>query len=147
MCRICATSNGEQRVQVFILVVQGLSQKQQQLMWQYFELVDWQGLKLPSPRGGNEIVWTVLNAQSKCEKTGYVLRKNLQYLVKSCLQWNCYQRSARNRVQIQRRNPPSNCQKISRLFLSCCLFCLSYPRDFHRDKYCWERPRIHSWED
>jgi len=26
--RICATSNGEQRVQVFIPVVQGLSQKQ-----------------------------------------------------------------------------------------------------------------------
>jgi len=30
--RICATSNGEQRVQVLILVVQVLSQKQQQLM-------------------------------------------------------------------------------------------------------------------
>ena len=27
-------------------VVQGLSQKQRQLMQQYFELVDWQGLKL-----------------------------------------------------------------------------------------------------
>ena len=27
--RICATSNGEQRVQVLILVVHGLSQKQQ----------------------------------------------------------------------------------------------------------------------
>jgi len=46
--RICATSNGEQRVQVLILVVQGLSQKQRQLMQQYFELVDWQVLKLPS---------------------------------------------------------------------------------------------------
>jgi len=46
--RICATSNGEQRVQVLILVVQGLSQKQRQLMQHYFELVDWQGLKLPS---------------------------------------------------------------------------------------------------
>jgi len=43
-----ATSNGEQRVQVLIPVVQGLSQKQRQLMDQYFELVDWQGLKLPS---------------------------------------------------------------------------------------------------
>ena len=30
--RICATSNGEQRVQVLIPVVQGLSQKQRQLM-------------------------------------------------------------------------------------------------------------------
>jgi len=46
--RICATSNGEQRVQELILVVQGLSQKQRQLMQQYFELVDGQGLKLPS---------------------------------------------------------------------------------------------------
>jgi len=31
-----------------IPVVQGLSQKQRQLMQQYFELVDWQGFKLPS---------------------------------------------------------------------------------------------------
>jgi len=46
--RIGVTSNGEQRVQVLIQVVQGLSQKQRQLMRQYFELVDWQGLKLPS---------------------------------------------------------------------------------------------------
>ena len=46
--RIRATSNGEQRVQVLIPVVQGLSQKQRQLMQQYFELVDWQGLKLLS---------------------------------------------------------------------------------------------------
>jgi len=46
--RICATSNGEQRVQGLIQVVQGLSQKQQQLMQQYFKLLDWQGLKLPS---------------------------------------------------------------------------------------------------
>jgi len=37
---ICATSNGEKRVQVSIQVVQGLSHKQQQLMQQYFELVD-----------------------------------------------------------------------------------------------------------
>ena len=41
-------SNGEQRVQVLIPVMQGLSQKQQQLMQHYFELVYWQGLKLPS---------------------------------------------------------------------------------------------------
>ena len=33
---------------MLILVVQGLSQKERQLMQQYFELVDWQGLKLPS---------------------------------------------------------------------------------------------------
>jgi len=48
LLRICTKSNGEQRVQEFILVVQGLSQKQRQLMQQYFELVDWQGLKLRS---------------------------------------------------------------------------------------------------
>ena len=46
--RIFATSNGEQRVQVLIPVVQGLSQKRRQLMQKYFELVDWKGLKLPS---------------------------------------------------------------------------------------------------
>ena len=46
--KICATSNGEQRVQVLITVVQGLTQKQRQLMQQYFELVDWKGLKLLS---------------------------------------------------------------------------------------------------
>ena len=46
--RICATLNGEQRVHVLILVVQGLSQKQRQRIQQYFELLDWQGLKLPS---------------------------------------------------------------------------------------------------
>jgi len=45
--RICATSNGEQRVQVLIPLVQGLSQKQRQLIQQYFVLVDWQGLQLP----------------------------------------------------------------------------------------------------
>jgi len=44
--RICATSNGEQRIQMLIPVAQGLSQKQQQLMQQHFKLVDWQGLKL-----------------------------------------------------------------------------------------------------
>jgi len=57
--RICATLNGAQRVQMLIPVVQGLSQKQQQLMQQYLELVDWHGLKLPSAetrRGDNEIV-------------------------------------------------------------------------------------------
>ena len=46
-----ATSNSEQRVQVLILVVHRLSQKQRQLMQQYFGLVDWQGLKLPSAEG------------------------------------------------------------------------------------------------
>ena len=53
--RICATSNGEQRVQVLHLVVQGLSQKLRQLMQQYIELVEWQELKLRLSRE-NEIV-------------------------------------------------------------------------------------------
>jgi len=35
-------------VKVLIPVVQGLSQKQRQLMQQYFALMDSQGLKLPS---------------------------------------------------------------------------------------------------
>jgi len=38
--RICATSNGEQRVQVLIPVVQGLSQKQRQLMQQYSRSIE-----------------------------------------------------------------------------------------------------------
>ena len=46
--RICATSNGEQSIQVLIAVVHGLSQKQRQLIQQYLELVHWQGLNLPS---------------------------------------------------------------------------------------------------
>ena len=46
--KICATSNGEQRVQVLIRILQGLSQKHRQLMQQYFKLVDWQGLKMLS---------------------------------------------------------------------------------------------------
>jgi len=39
--RICATSNGEQRVQVLIPVVQGLSQKQRQLMIDLCCLITW----------------------------------------------------------------------------------------------------------
>jgi len=46
--RICATSNGEQRVQMLIPVGHRLSQRQRQLRKQYVELVDWQGLKRPS---------------------------------------------------------------------------------------------------
>ena len=85
--RICATSNGEQRVQVLIPVLQGLSQKQRQLMQQYFEQVDWQGLKLPSAERRQRDSLKKLIAPSKCGKTGHVLRKNSQHLVKSCLQW------------------------------------------------------------
>jgi len=84
--RICATSNSKQRVHVLIPVVQGLSQKQRQLMQQYFELVDWQGLtgKLPSAKRRQRDSLNFFNAQSKYGKTGYVLRKNSQHLVKSC---------------------------------------------------------------
>ena len=46
MCNV--ERRAAERVQVLILVVQGLSQKQRQLMQQYFELVGWQELKLPS---------------------------------------------------------------------------------------------------
>jgi len=48
--RIYTTSNSEQRVQVLIPVVNGLSQTQRQIMQQYFELMGWQGLKLPSAK-------------------------------------------------------------------------------------------------
>jgi len=48
MCNV-----SEQRVQVLILAVQGMSQKQRQLIQQYVELVDWQGLKLPSAERGS----------------------------------------------------------------------------------------------
>jgi len=72
-------------------------------MQQYFEPADWQGLSYRRPRGDNEIVRKDLNAQSKSEKSGYVLRKNSQHLVKSCLHRNCYRPSARNSVRIQQR--------------------------------------------
>jgi len=41
-------------------------------------------------------------ARSKCGRTGYILKKNVQHLVKSCLQRNCYLPRARNRVHIQK---------------------------------------------
>jgi len=44
------------------------------------------------PRGDNEIVYFFCNDQSKCGKTGCMVRKNSQHLVKT-----------RNRVRIQRR--------------------------------------------
>jgi len=100
--RICATSNGEQRVpsQALIMVVQGLSQKQRQLMQQYFESVDWQGLKLPSAERRQR------NGLKKFERSVEVWKDWIRlkkHLVKSCLQRNCYQPSARNRVRIQER--------------------------------------------
>ena len=54
--RMSVTSNGEQRIQVLIPVVQGLSQKQRLIIQQYFELVDLQELKLPSAKRRREIV-------------------------------------------------------------------------------------------
>jgi len=106
--RICATSNGEQRVQVLIPVVQGLSQKQRQLTQQYFELMDWQGLKLPSYERRQQDSLKSFEHSVEVSKDWRRLkkelaRKNSQHLVKSCLQRNCYQPSARKRVQIQQR--------------------------------------------
>ena len=100
--RMSATSNGEQRIHVSIPVVQGLSQKQRQLMQQYFELVDWQGFKLPSAERWQRDSLKSLNVQSKCGKTGYVLRKNSQHLVKSCLQCKCYQPQAKRSLDEER---------------------------------------------
>ena len=50
--RMSARSYSEKIVQVLILVVQGVSQKQRQLKQHYVKLVDWQGLKLPSAKRG-----------------------------------------------------------------------------------------------
>ena len=51
--RICATSTGEQKVRVLILVVHRLSRgidscEQRQLMQQYSKVIDWRRLELPS---------------------------------------------------------------------------------------------------
>jgi len=80
-------SDGEQRVQVLIPVVQGLSQKQRQLKQQYFELVDWQGLSLPSAERRQrdslksfERLVDVCKDWIRLEKE----RLNSQHLVKSC---------------------------------------------------------------
>jgi len=47
--RLSATSNGEQRVRVFVMPnAQGLNRNTQFLMQEYLKLVDWKGLELPS---------------------------------------------------------------------------------------------------
>jgi len=45
-------------------------------MQPYFEIMDWQGLKLPSAERRQRDSLKSLNTQSKCGKTEYVLRKN-----------------------------------------------------------------------
>jgi len=79
--RICATSNFEQRVQVLILVVQGLSQKQRQLMQQYFKLVEWQGLKLPSAERKQRDSLKSVERSVKVWKDWIRLKKELATLV------------------------------------------------------------------
>jgi len=72
-------------------------------MQQYFELVDCHGLKLPSAERRQQ------DSLKSCERSVEVwkdwirLRKNSQHLAKSCLQRNCHQPSARDRVHIQQR--------------------------------------------
>ena len=106
--RICATSNGEQRVQVLIhgagsaRTVTETAPSDSLCNSSLNERIG-QSSSCRRPKGDNEIVWKVLNAQSKYGKTGCVLKKNSQHLVKSCLQTNRYQPSARNRVRIQQR--------------------------------------------
>ena len=92
-------------------------QKQRQRMQQYFELVDWQGLKLPSAERRQRNSLKVLNAQSKCGKAGYVLRKHSQHLARSCLQRNCYHPSARNRVRIKTKRDASKATRPIQSFM------------------------------
>ena len=80
--RICATSNSEQRVQVLIPVVSGLSQKQRQLMQQYFELVDWQGLKLPAAERRQRDSWKSFERSVEVWKDWIRLKKELSTLGK-----------------------------------------------------------------
>jgi len=104
--RMSATSNSEQRVQVLIPVVQGLSKKQRQLMQQYFELVDWQGLKLPSAERRQRDSLKKFEHSVEVWKDWIRLKKNSQHLVKSCLQWNCYQLG----VRVSRSASVSECE-------------------------------------
>jgi len=89
----------------FLQLLERLPQKQRQLMQQYFELMDWQGLKLPSAerRQRDSLKIFEKTLSRSVERLRYVLRKNSQHLVKSSLQQDCYQPSAINRVQIQER--------------------------------------------
>jgi len=72
-------------------------------MQQYFELVDWQGLKLPSAERRQRDSLKSLERSVEVWKDWIHLKKDSQHLVKSCLQRNYYQPSARNRVRIQQR--------------------------------------------
>ena len=104
--RICATSKGEQRVQVFIPVVQGLSQKQRQLMLQYFEQEDWQGLKLLSAERRQRDNLKSFERTVEVWKGWIRLKKELATLGEELPPVEllpAHQPSARNRVQIQRR--------------------------------------------
>jgi len=101
-----ATSNGEQRVLVLILVVQGRSQKQLQLMQQYFEVVDWQGLKLPSVKRRQRDSLKSFERSVEVWKGWIRLKKELATLGEELPPVEllpAHQPSARNRVQIQRR--------------------------------------------
>ena len=112
MMRICATTNGDQRVQVLILAVQELSRRQRQCMHQYFELMDRQGLKLPAAKRRQQDTLEKDRTLGRCVERlecsvevwkDFSLKKKYVTLVNSCLTQNCYQPCARNRVRIQNR--------------------------------------------
>ena len=94
--RMSATSNGEQRVQVLIPVVQGLSQKQRQLMQQYFEVVDWQGLKLPSAERRQRDSFQSFERSVEMKKGWIRLKKELATLDEKLPPVELLQPSARN---------------------------------------------------
>ena len=101
--RLCATSNGEQRVQVLIPVVQGLSQKQRKLTQQYFELMDWQGLKLPSAERRHRDSLKKFQRSDEVWKDWIRLKKELATLAEELPPVELLQAKRKNRVQIQRR--------------------------------------------
>jgi len=72
-------------------------------MQRYFELLDYQGLKLPLAERRQRDSLKSFERSVEVWKDCIRLRKNSQHLAKSCLQQNRYQPSVRNGVRIQQR--------------------------------------------
>ena len=100
--RICTTSNGDQRVQVSIPVVQGLSRIQRHLMQQYFGLVDWQGHKLPSAERRQRDSLNFFGRAVEVWKDWMLLKKGLTTLGEELPPVESLP-AKRNRVRIQHR--------------------------------------------
>ena len=103
MCNV--ERRAKSQVQVLIPVVQGLSQKQRQLMQQYFELVDWQGLKLPSAERRQRDSLKCFERSVEVWKDWICLKKELATLGEELppVKLLPAKRKPGNSVQIQRR--------------------------------------------